>query len=243
MKRSTFTIAGMVLLGSTAALAGVSLVEGQGAPDALSRSGSSATARAPQVDTGRGAGQAAREIQMDTGLGPLPPSRGAGYSSLTGVQPGGPWPTLPSHLKGPVQPIFYRHDIHAGQYRIPCLYCHNNAANSWTVNIPSLGVCMGCHLVTSAPDTAGNPNPEIAKLRDYATKGQSVAWVRINKLPEYAHFPHMRHVAAGLACQTCHGNIQQMPRVFQAVNVSSMGWCTSCHMKRGVTRDCTHCHF
>jgi hypothetical protein len=220
MKRLSYKIAGVVLLGLAAALAGISLARGQGAPP-------------PPVT----------EIQMDTGLGPLPASGGGGYSSLTGVRPGGPWPALPRRLKGPVQPIFYRHDIHAGQYRIPCLYCHNNAANSWTVNIPSLSTCMGCHLITSAPDSAGNPNAEIAKLRDYYTKGQSVPWVRINKIPEYAHFPHMRHVAAALACQTCHGNIQQMPRVFQAIDVSSMGWCTSCHMKRGVTRDCTRCHF
>lgn len=233
MKRTIFPIAGMVLLGSAAALAGVSLATGQGTPSA-SRPHPAPLTQAPVPAT---------EIQMDTGLGPLPASGGSGYSSLTGVRPGGAWPVLPRRLKGPVQPIFYRHDIHAGQYRIPCLYCHNNAANSWTVNIPSLSTCMGCHLITSAPDSAGNPNADIAKLRDAYTKGQSVPWVRINKIPEYAHFPHMRHVAAALACQTCHGNIQQMPRVFQAVNVSSMGWCTSCHMKRGVTRDCTRCHF
>ncbi len=235
MKRSTAVIAGMVLLGSAAALAGVSLVEGQGTPRRSPADG--AALQAPPAQA------AAREIQMDTGLGPLPASGGSGYSSLTGVKPGGAWPALPGRLKGPAQPIFYRHDVHAGQYRIPCLYCHNNAANSWTAMLPSLSTCMGCHLITSAPDTAGNPNPEIAKLRDAYTKGQTVAWARVYKIPEYAHFPHMRHVAAGLACQTCHGNIQQMPRVFAAVNVNSMGWCTSCHMKRGVTRDCTRCHF
>src|SRR5437867_12745149 len=27
-------------------------------------------------------------------------------------------------LQGPRQPIFFRHDIHAGQDQIPCLYCH-----------------------------------------------------------------------------------------------------------------------
>jgi hypothetical protein len=216
MKRTTYLIAGGVLLGLAAALAGVSFVRGQGTQ-----------AGAPQ----------------DSALGPLPPSGGAGYSSLAGVRPGGAWPVLPGRLKGPVQPILYRHDIHAGQYRIPCLYCHNNAANSWTVNIPTESTCMGCHIVTSAPDTAGNPNPEIAKLRDYYAKGNSIAWVRINKIAEYAHFPHMRHVAAGLACQTCHGNVQQMPRVFPVQNLNSMGWCTNCHMVRGVTRDCTACHF
>ncbi len=225
MKRTTYLIAGGAVVAFAAALAGVSIVRGQGTPP-------------PQPPA-----RATPEVQLDTGLGPLPPSGGSGYSSLSGVRPGGDWPVLPGHLKGPVQPIFYRHDVHAGQYRIPCLYCHNNAANSWTVNIPSESTCMGCHIVTSAPDTAGNPNPEIAKLRDYVAKGQAIPWVRINKIPEYAHFPHMRHVAAGLACQTCHGNIQQMPRVFPVRNLSSMGWCTNCHMTRGVTRDCTVCHF
>ena len=31
-------------------------------------------------------------------------------------------------LKGPRQPIFFRHDIHAGQDQIPCMYCHYSAA-------------------------------------------------------------------------------------------------------------------
>jgi len=231
MTRSSYLITGGVLLGLSAALAGFSLLEGQGTPQVEVPAGAQ-----PGVHGGPA-------LQMDTGLGPLPPhAAGAGYTSLDGVRPGGEWPKL-RRLKGPAQPIFYRHDVHAGQYRIPCLYCHNNAANSWTVNLPSESTCMGCHLVTSAPDTAGNPNADIAKLRDYYQRGVSIPWVRINKIPEYAHFPHMRHVAAGLACQTCHGNIQQMPRVFPVRNMSSMGWCTSCHMERGVTRDCTVCHF
>ena len=29
-----------------------------------------------------------------------------------------------STLKGPRQPVFFRHDIHAGQYEITCQYCH-----------------------------------------------------------------------------------------------------------------------
>jgi hypothetical protein len=227
MKRTSYRIAGGAVLSVVTAFVGFSLARGQGTPRPSAR-------EAPL---------AATAVQMDTGLGPLPPSGGAGYSSLTGVRPGGAWPALPSRLKGPAQPVFYRHDIHAGQYRIPCLYCHNNAANSWTVNIPTEATCMGCHLVTSAPDSAGNPDPEIVKLRDFYANGQSIPWVRINQLPDYVHFPHMRHVAAGLACQTCHGNIQQMPRVFAVRNVSAMGWCTGCHMERGVTRDCTACHF
>jgi hypothetical protein len=31
--------------------------------------------------------------------------------------------------------------------------------------------------------------------------------------------------------------------VFAVRDVNNMGWCTNCHMRRGVTRDCTACHF
>jgi len=174
---------------------------------------------------------------------PLPPSHGAGYSQLDSVQPNGPWPKLPGRLKGPEQPLFYRHDVHAGQYQMPCLYCHNNAANSWTANLPTVSTCMGCHLVISAADSAGNADSNIARLRDFSTRGEAIPWVRVYKISEHAHFPHMRHVWAGIACQQCHGNVQQMPRLFPYQDVNNMGWCTTCHMQRGITRDCTACHF
>lgn len=219
MRRTRVTIAGGILLGLGAVLAGVSLARGQG----------------PQSS---GGAAAAADWPF-----PLPPVEGAGYSDIRGAVPNGPWPELPSRLRGPEQPIFYRHDIHAGQYRIPCLYCHNNAANSYTANIPTVSICMGCHQFISAADSAGNPNPEIAKLVAAWNERRPVEWVRVYKISEHAHFPHMRHVEARIACQECHGNVQQQPRVFAVRDVNNMGWCTNCHMRRGVTRDCTACHY
>ena len=221
MKRTRVTIAGGIALGACAIVAGVSLAKGQG-PAATTTADSSAPS---------------------SWTFPLPPVRGAGYSNIDSVALNALWPVLPGTLKGPVQPILYRHDIHAGQYRIPCLYCHNNAANSWTASIPTVSSCMGCHLVISAADSAGTPHPEIVKLRAYADSSQSIPWVRVYKISEHARFPHMRHVNAGLACQTCHGNVQQQPQVFAVQDINNMGWCTDCHMKRGITRDCTACHF
>ena len=225
MTRTSVTIAGGIALALGAVLAGVSLAKGQG-PQAPAAAVAVADSNAPMAWTF-----------------PLPPVRGAGYADIASVHPNGKWPDLPGTLKGPVQPIFYRHDIHAGQYRIPCLYCHNNAANSWTANIPTVSTCMGCHLVIKAADSAGTPNPEITKLQTYADSSRSIPWVRVYKISEHAHFPHMRHVNAGLACQTCHGNVQQQSRVFPVQDINNMGWCTDCHMRRGVTRDCTACHF
>ncbi len=70
-----------------------------------------------------------------------------------------------------------------------------------------------------------------AALRAGGSAGQVEAdpWVRIHKLPEYVHFPHMRHVNAGVTCQTCHGPIQTMMRVYQFSSLN-MGWCVSCHV-------------
>jgi hypothetical protein len=55
-----------------------------------------------------------------------------------------------------------------------------------------------------------------------------VPWVRIHSLPDHAYFNHAQHVGAGVACQTCHGEIQTMEVVQQWVDMS-MGWCMSCH--------------
>jgi hypothetical protein len=39
----------------------------------------------------------------------------------------------------------------------------------------------------------------------------------------------MRHVNAGVTCQTCHGDVQNMRQVFQYASLN-MGWCVTCHV-------------
>ena len=57
-------------------------------------------------------------------------------------------------LQGPRQPIFFRHDIHAGQYKMQCQYCHYSVALSPEPGIPSVQTCMGCHLVIGGSDSS-----------------------------------------------------------------------------------------
>ncbi len=69
----------------------------------------------------------------------------------------------------------------------------------------------------------------------------------MHKLPEYVHFPHMRHVNAGVSCQTCHGPIQNMTQVYQYSSLN-MGWCISCHTGQSnppfkARYDCATCHY
>ena len=145
----------------------------------------------------------------------------------------------------PVQPVDYRHSIHAGQYKIPCLYCHSYADKSPVANVPAVSTCMNCHRII-AGSTPYNQQ-EIAKVVDYWTKGQPIPWVSIHRLPDHAYFSHKRHVKAGMQCQTCHGPIQNMDHVYQYSSLK-MGWCVTCHKANlhnaqfATSIDCYTCH-
>ncbi len=146
-------------------------------------------------------------------------------------------------LKGPRQPIFFRHDIHAGQYKMQCQYCHYSVMVSPEPGIPTVQTCMGCHLVIGGSDSSHQT--EIKKLRQAWTEKKPVEWVRVHYLARHAHFPHQRHVKAmgPTACATCHGDVQRMPQIFKVNKVDNMGFCITCHIERKVSRDCTVCHY
>lgn len=148
-----------------------------------------------------------------------------------------------ARLKGPRQPIFFRHDIHAGQYKMQCQYCHYSVDAASEPGIPSMQTCMGCHLAIGGTDSTHRV--EIRKLRTAWNEQRPVEWVRIHTLAKHAHFPHMRHVKAmgPNACGTCHGDVARMPQVYKVNNINNMGFCVSCHLERNVNRDCTACHY
>lgn len=151
----------------------------------------------------------------------------------------------------PVQPVYYSHKVHAGTNQISCLYCHGGAQDSKHANIPSVNVCMNCHVtineyngkekVYREDGTEVNGTAEIQKLYKYAgynpalsktwdpSKAKPVEWVRIHNLPDHVYFNHSQHIKAGkVQCQTCHGEIQKMDEVKQFADLS-MGWCINCH--------------
>lgn len=146
-------------------------------------------------------------------------------------------------LKGPRQPIFFRHDIHVGANQIPCQYCHYTVAEASEPGVPSMQTCMGCHLIIGGSDDSHKA--EIKKLREAWNNKQPIEWVRVHTLARHAHFPHMRHIKAlgPNACQTCHGDVARMPQVYKVNNVNNMGFCITCHLERKVNRDCTACHY
>ncbi|MBR9860365.1 cytochrome c3 family protein [bacterium] len=147
----------------------------------------------------------------------------------------------------PDQPINFSHKIHAGQYNIDCKYCHSTVEKSKSASIPALNTCMNCHKYVQAREKYNdNISPEIQKIydaigwdgeameykEDYEVK--PIKWVRIHNLPDLAYFNHSQHVVVGnLECQTCHGPIEEMDKVYQ-FSTLQMGWCIDCHRERGI---------
>src|SRR6267154_4224670 len=80
-------------------------------------------------------------------------------------------------LKGPRQPIFFRHDIHAGQDQIPCLYCHSTVTISSEPGIPAIQTCFGCHQMIGGSTPAHQA--EITKVRAAWTNKRPPAWTRV----------------------------------------------------------------
>ncbi len=128
----------------------------------------------------------------------------------------------------------YNHQLHAGQLGIDCRYCHTHVEESGFSNVPSVSTCMGCHTEGKlAASTGGGPgaqlhNQKVAFVREAYAENASIEWRKIHVVPDYAHFPHHVHVAAGVSCYSCHGQISGMPVVYQAESLS-MGWCLDCH--------------
>jgi mono/diheme cytochrome c family protein len=174
---------------------------------------------------------------------------GGGYLTFQGAQGLGR-----SKNYQPEQPIYYSHTVHAGINQINCLYCHGGAQESKHANIPSVNVCMNCHMGIN--EYAKGPQlyredgskvdgtAEIQKLykfagwdpakKQYTGEGKPIEWIRIHNLPDHVYFNHAQHVNAGKQqCQTCHGEIQKMDEVYQFSDLS-MGWCVNCHRETKV---------
>ncbi|MGK5081878.1 cytochrome c3 family protein [Bdellovibrionota bacterium FG-1] len=136
------------------------------------------------------------------------------------------YPSASNQGYSPEQPMPFSHKIHAGVNKIPCLYCHSGAEKSKHALIPSMNVCMNCHTVVKTD------SPWVREIQKHYKDGTPIEWVRVHELPDYVYFPHKRHVARGVACEVCHGPVQDMDQVYQA-SALTMGWCMECH--RGQT--------
>jgi hypothetical protein len=179
---------------------------------------------------------------------------------------------------GPRQPIPFSHAHHAGEYQISCNYCHGSTARSAVASVPSVELCMGCHAQFAQDYDQELEGIRILKehwghsyVEENGTwklqprdpeKARPIEWQQIHRLPEHVQFQHNRHVAVGVECNTCHGNLRQedpikveeLHKLYLVPDTRwwkyglpaqklEMGWCIQCHRENEASQDCLTCHY
>jgi hypothetical protein len=95
-----------------------------------------------------------------------------------------------------------------------------------------------------------NTSERLAPLREAIAKNEEIDWVPVAQVPDFVHFTHRPHIAAGLNCERCHGDISNAG-IATNPQVINMGWCLNCHRARAgddlekLTKltDCGTCHY
>ena len=121
-----------------------------------------------------------------------------------------------------VQPVQFSHSHHVSSMGIDCRYCHTSVENAAYANVPPTKTCMNCH------SQIWTGSPELEMVRASYRNDTSIPWVKVHDLPDFVYFNHSIHIAKGVGCSTCHGQIDNMPAVYQE-NTLQMEWCIACH--------------
>jgi hypothetical protein len=120
------------------------------------------------------------------------------------------------------QPVQFSHKHHVGGLGIDCRYCHTSVEESSFAGIPPTKTCMNCHRQIWAD------SPILEPVRRSFRDGTPIPWTRVHRLPGYVYFDHSIHVAKGVGCVSCHGQVDDMPLMAQQASLY-MEWCLDCH--------------
>jgi Cytochrome c7 and related cytochrome c len=124
------------------------------------------------------------------------------------------------------QPVPFSHEHHVSGLGIDCRYCHDTVETAASAGMPQTYTCMSCHSQIWT-------NAEIlAPVRQSLAQGMPLEWVRVTDLPDYAYFNHSIHVAKGVGCASCHGDVAAMPLTWKAKTLT-MAFCLDCHKDPG----------
>lgn len=124
------------------------------------------------------------------------------------------------------QPIPFSHKHHVGDVGLDCRFCHVTVETAATPGMPSAQLCLGCHSQLFADQAL------FAPLHSAADQQMPIAWIHVNRLPDYVYFDHSVHIAKGVACIECHGRVDQMALITRPQEMT-MKWCLGCHQNPG----------
>ncbi len=116
----------------------------------------------------------------------------------------------------------FSHKHHVGDVGLDCRFCHATVETSAFAGMPPTSTCMTCHsqLFKGQQILA----PVAASFRDDV----SLRWLRVHHLPDFVYFNHGIHIAKGIGCSSCHGQVDQMPLLWRTQSLE-MEWCLDCH--------------
>ena len=126
----------------------------------------------------------------------------------------------------PTQPILFSHRHHAAELRIDCRNCHSTVETGAFAGMPSTHTCLTCHSQIFTTTSMIRP------LLESAAAKVPLQWNRVNRLPSHVYFNHSIHIAKGVACITCHGEVGKMALTMKGEPLN-MRWCIDCHQDPG----------
>jgi hypothetical protein len=140
------------------------------------------------------------------------------------------------------QPVPFSHKHHVSGLGLDCRYCHATVERTATAGMPSTHTCMTCHSQIWPQAKLLEP------VRTSYKEHKPLEWNRVYRVPKYVYFNHSIHIEKGVACATCHGQVEQMPLVRKERSFY-MRDCLSCHRdvvkanaKKQRLTDCMTCH-
>lgn len=124
------------------------------------------------------------------------------------------------------QPVPFSHQHHVAGLGLDCRFCHSSVEVSANAGLPPTYTCMTCHsqIWTRAA--------VLAPVRRSLATGIPIVWNRVNYLPDYVYFDHSIHIAKGVGCSACHGEVDHMALSYQAKSLT-MQFCLDCHRNPG----------
>jgi hypothetical protein len=131
----------------------------------------------------------------------------------------------------PPREIPFTHRTHVVAQEIPCEFCHETAQTEAAAGMPAKEVCLTCH---EAPEeTAKDFEKKIAAA-------ETLRFPPVNASPDVI-FSHANHLARGIPCEICHGNVSEMGEVDDRV-LARMESCMDCHARERAPNACEDCH-
>jgi hypothetical protein len=133
------------------------------------------------------------------------------------------------------QPLPFSHKTHVA-LKLQCQRCHTNPEPGQQMTFPATGTCMMCH------NAVAKDKPAIVKLAEFAKSGQAIPWARVYQVTAGVTWSHRKHLAAGMQCVMCHGQVNQAEAMAENTAVTSMASCISCHAAHNASTTCQTCH-